>query len=208
MLKKLTLACALLGGSQLALAQAWPENPTVSPPGGASSWASGRPYVELGYTASKLKGEMTVTGVEQALTIDTRLGSVRGIVGYELNQNVAFEAMLSGGTTNKAIKIEGQSSNLKLKMTSGIGLYVKPSFRINDQLQVFGRLGVQRVKLKTELDSASDSYSDHSLSYGIGLSYAINKALSLNLDYMRYYSGDVPSKANIDGLTLGVGYKF
>jgi outer membrane autotransporter protein len=78
--------------------------------------------------------------------------------------------------------------------------------KLNDAVEVFGRLGYASVKgTLSATGVASESGTENSFSYGAGLSYAIDLKTSLNVDYMQYLSKD---GAKVNGFTLGVGYKF
>jgi len=72
-------------------------------------------------------------------------------------------------------------------------------------VELFGRLGYARTKTKFSGDQGTGSESGHSVAYGVGAAYAINKRVSLNFDYMSYSNRD---NIRIQGPTLGVGIKF
>jgi opacity protein-like surface antigen len=158
-------------------------------------------YGEIGYTSTTFKE--TVDG----FTVKASPSAIRAILGYELNPNLAVEGMAAIGMGGASIKVNDVSiPDLKLKVENAVGVYLKPKMKLNDAVEVFGRLGYASVKgtlYATGL--GSDSGTDNSFSYGAGLSYAIDPKTSLNGDYMQYLSKD---GAKVNGFTFGVGYKF
>ena len=121
--------------------------------------------------------------------------ALRGVVGMGFHENFAVEGMLLVGAAD--------SSNLgvNLKLTSGAGLYLKPRAKLGDSVEVFARLGWANVNSKVgNIDT-----KDNGASYGLGGSFSLNKTTSLNVDYMLYND---QNGAKIDGVSVGVGFKF
>lgn len=150
-------------------------------------------YAEVAYTASTYK-------------VDNLSGSwtpsaLRGVVGKGLSENLAVEGMLLFGMSD--------STNLgvNLKLTSGAGFYLKPRVKLGESVEVFARLGWANInsKVGSTITSSSTNTSDNGTSYGLGGSYSFNKTTSLNLDYMMYNDSN---GAKIDGISVGVGFKF
>jgi opacity protein-like surface antigen len=133
--------------------------------------------------------------------------ALRGLLGYELNPNLAIEGMVAFGMSDASIKVNGVSEpGLKLKVDNAVGFYLKPKTKLNDQVELFGRVGFARVKgTVSEAGFGSESVTESSFSYGAGFSYAINSTTSLNADYMQYLSKD---GFKVNGFTFGVGFKF
>lgn len=167
----------------------------------ASIGAQAQMYGEVGYTAATAKDKIDATRIEATPS------ALRGIVGYELNPNLAVEGMLAFGMSDAVVKANGVGvSGVKLKIDNAVGIYLKPKTKLNDQIELFGRLGLARVKgTITAAGFATESGSDSSFSYGAGLSYAINAKTSVNADYMQYLSQD---GFKVNGFTFGVGMKF
>ncbi len=111
------------------------------------------------------------------------------------------------GLGDATVKVNGRSvSTIKLEIDNAIGLYLKPKTKLNDNVEIFGRVGIARVSGSvTATGFGTESGSDNSFSYGAGLSYAINPSTSLTADYMSYLNKD---GAKINGFTFGVGFKF
>jgi opacity protein-like surface antigen len=133
--------------------------------------------------------------------VDT--GAVRGIIGWDLHQYVALEAMVAVGTSSE--DLGGLLAGYKAKVSNSYGFYVKPKYALNDQVEVFGRLGFanSKVKLSYAGDSASDD--DSSFSWGIGASYKINKQWYVTADYISYYDKD---GSKFTGPSINAGFRF
>jgi len=139
-------------------------------------------------------------------TYTTSGGSaVRGIIGVDIEENLALEAMLGTGMSNATTTISGYTVNLKLN--SIYGFYVKPKVNVGEKATLFARIGYAQVSGTTSISSLSynNSSTNNSISYGIGMSYKMNEKLSVNADYMYYYNKD---SATATGLALGIGFRF
>jgi opacity protein-like surface antigen len=164
--------------------------------------AQAQTYGEIGYTSTTLKGTDEDSGNE----LKVSPSSIRGILGYELNPNLAVEGMAAIGVGDATIKVNGVSQNATAKVNNTLGVYLKPKMKLNDAVEIFGRVGYSRLKITAPGDGGSDETTSESrFSYGAGLSYAIDPKMSLNVDYMQYQKKD---GVTASGFTLGVGYKF
>ena len=142
----------------------------------------GGTYGELGYTQFKFSGD----GASSA-----KPGALRGIVGYDFHQNAAVEGMLAFGVRN----------DQGVKVNHAYGLYVKPKVNVADAVELFGRVGYSRVKGTGDGDSSTEG----GVSYGLGANFKFSPAAYVGVDYMRYFKKDGIS---VDGLTVGVGFRF
>ena len=149
--------------------------------------ANSGPYAEIAYTSAKYSA--------QAVSGSWTPSALRGVVGQGFHEYAAVEAMLLLGVS--------ESTNLgaPLKLESGVGIYLKPRVRFGESAEVFARLGWANINTKVGTTSATDNGT----SYGAGASYGFNKTTSLNLDYMVYNEAN---NSKIDGVSIGVGYKF
>lgn len=156
----------------------------------------GLALLAAGAQAQSVYGEVGYTGLdykEPGLKVSPAM--VRGVVGYEFTPSLAMEGMvgLHGGSDT--------SSGTTLKLDNMVGVFGKVQAPVTDALKVYGRLGVARTSLKA--NGVSDS--DTGLAYGAGVTYDLSKATYLNADYTKYYDrGD----QKLEGLTVGVGYRF
>lgn len=166
--------------------------------------ANAQTYGEIGYLSSTGEYNETYNG-----STDNYKGSptaLRGIFGYELNPNLAIEALGAFGLSDATVKVNGISNAaIKMEIDNVVGIYLKPKTKLNDSIEMFGRLGFARTKGTISVAGIGVDAHESGFSYGWGLSYAINPTTSLNADYMSYLNKD-RFKAN--GFTFGVGFKF
>lgn len=162
---------------------------------GVSTVSAQAVYGEVGYVGTKVSSSIGSLG------ISAKPDAVRGLVGYQMNPNLSFEGMLAFGAGDGSINVAGIRSGLGLKIDNMVGAFVKPSFPIGDVFDLFGRVGY--VSTKVSVDGNSDRSG--SLSYGVGGSFRMTPALSLNVDYMIYHKKD---DTKVDGYSVGVSYRF
>jgi len=168
--------------------------------GASLAHAENNVYGEIAYLPFNY--DETVYGTTYSATGGS---AVRGIIGVDVAENLALEAMLATGMSNASTTILGYTANLKLN--SMYGFYAKPKININDKATLFARIGYAQVSGTTSVSSLSYSSSttNNSMSYGIGMSYKIDEKLSFNADYMYYYN---KNSSTATGLALGIGFRF
>lgn len=152
-------------------------------------------YGELGYTSLNIKGN-TAFG-----TAEFEPGLLRGIIGYSVHNNLAIEGMLGFGVRDDGVTLNGAGTGIDGKVNHSAGIFLKPRVRFNEKFEVFGRVGYAHSKISGGGGSADEG----DFAYGAGMNFHINRAWSVNVDYMRYYDKS-PVKAS--GVTVGVGFKF
>ena len=156
-------------------------------------------YVEGAYAPLTFKvddGDFTVKAKPAALT---------GVVGYNINPNLDVEGFLGLGVKKSSVTFQGESVPVKAEISSSIGAFLKPKFKLNDEFEVFARVGYAYSKLKLTGGGASESASEGSFAYGLGGNYYLNKQTYLTASYMGLYNKD---SVKIDGFNVGVGFKF
>lgn len=150
--------------------------------------ASSPLYGELGYSWNHIKG----------FGATTDSGSVRGIIGYDLHPNLAVEGMLAGGTSHDS------DNGVSMKLKNSYGVFVKPKYDFGP-VEVFGRLGWAHTKVDASCAAGCSNASRNDFAYGVGAKYNINPRMSVGLDYTRLMD---KGGVKVDGVTLGVGYRF
>ncbi len=103
------------------------------------------------------------------------------------------------GTTPGSINTDGSRTYLAAKAT----------MPVNDQVSVYGKLGVGYSKLDVSTTVPGASWNDNKTEAygGIGAQYNLNKQVALTLEYERYgKSKDIGAKA--DAITVGARYSF
>lgn len=149
-------------------------------------------------TDNSAYGEIAITSAKysiQSVSGSWNPNAIRGLFGKGVHQYAAVEALLLVGMSDST------NQNVKLSMTNGAGIYIKPRYKIGESAEVFARLGWANINTKV---GTSDS-ADDGESYGAGVSLNINKAINLNADYMVYNKA---GNSMIDGVSIGLAYKF
>jgi hypothetical protein len=203
------LACTALGLTTLcAQAQTAEEK-------AASGVAKGEGYVSkglksAGFNNQDLYGELGLSVMSYKIAsygISSRPVMIRAIAGYDFHPNLGVEAMLGLGMRGgNGVGYYGSAYNVSAG--SMIGAYAKPRINMGD-IELFGRLGVTNTSSSVRGYTGTDGGA--SFSYGAGLRYKTqwaamgNRDISLNADYMSYYSG---SGLKYTGLTVGAGLQF
>lgn len=153
-----------------------------------------------------------------AFTADERDTGYKLFGGYQFNQYFAIEGGhfdLGGfdftattqpaGTLNGAIEIKGYNLDL-------VGI-----IPFTERFSMFGRLGAQYAKAKDQFQGTGSvniinpnpKESDTNFKIGLGLQYAMTKALDIRLESERYRIDDaVGNTGDIDMLSLGLVYRF
>lgn len=153
----------------------------------ASAQATNDGYFgEIAYTSTTFKVD--------GLSGEWKPSALRGAFGKGLNDNFAVEAIILLGTT------DASNLGVNVKVSSGAGIYIKPRVQIGD-LELFARAGWANINSKV----ANTDARDNGGSYGVGASYSFTKSVSLNADYMLYNNSN---GSKIDGISVGVGFKF
>ncbi|MBA4266218.1 MAG: hypothetical protein C0453_14140 [Comamonadaceae bacterium] len=132
---------------------------------------------------------------------------LRGIVGYDLYPHLAVEGMLGTGLSGGSGP-GWHGTTYRASTGALFGAYAKPRLQLGD-LQIFGRLGL--ASTSASVGGYAGTSDGAGLSYGAGLNYQTqwqslgSRPISLNADYMTYYSG---SGVKYNGFTLGAGMRF
>lgn len=129
---------------------------------------------------------------------------MRGIMGKKINSNFSVEGFLGFGLASGSTDMTGGSASLKVD--NAYGLYLKPNYQVNADVNVYTRIGFAKFNSTlTATNGLSEVESLDGPSFGAGLSYKLDPRFSLNMDIMSYGNRD---GSYVDGLTFGVGYKF
>lgn len=168
---------------------------------GLSARAAAQLYGDVSYVSTRLRT------VASGFELKSSPTALRGFVGYSLNPNLAVEAMLVTGLSSDSVTVNGFTlAGSSADIDHGLGLYVKPSVQLAENVELFGRAGFARIRgtvAQAGIGSASDS--DSSFSFGAGLAYLLNPRTRITADFMQYLNRD-GFKAN--GYAIGVGFSF
>ena len=124
-------------------------------------------------------------------------------LGEQMNPNFAAELRFGKGLSTDSI------SGADLKVNTYYGIYAKGILPLTNEFSVYGLLGYSRGKVTVTRPGSSASGTDGDLSYGLGADYLLTKNTSVGLEWARLFKGSVGgSNYKVNGLSLGVGYKF
>jgi OOP family OmpA-OmpF porin len=115
--------------------------------------------------------------------------SFGGFLGYGFNQNFAVELGY-----RQLGKFEFLGVDVKAKQTH---LSLIGSYPLNQQLDIYGRVGYNQLKADTPYGSADDSTG----MYGIGLNYSFTPAIAGRIEVQK------PSSDSTN-ISVGVAFKF
>lgn len=148
-------------------------------------------YLGGGYTGA------TVDFDDLSKNADT--GVLFGRAGYQLNQNVAFEARLGAGVDDDHIY------GAKVEVEDLYGAYLKAGLPLQMGFYPYVLLGATHGKVKVSGGGLSDSNSSSDISYGVGIDYWFSKQVFAGLEYAKFYDKD---GVDVSGWTVGANYKF
>lgn len=147
--------------------------------------------------AQAVYGDVAYQLFDTELTTDP--AALRATLGFEFTPMLAGEVMLGLNARSGKETVNGIPVTSKLDQL--VGVYVKPKFKINQSFELYGRAGFVSSKVSASALGSSVSDSTSGFSYGIGASYYITPALSINVDYMDYDELE-------GGIAIGVKYSF
>jgi opacity protein-like surface antigen len=124
-------------------------------------------------------------------------------LGEQMTPNFAGEVRIGKGMSDDSV------SGANVKVDSYYGIYGKGILPVTNEFSAYGLLGYTRGKVSVARPGNSASDTDGGLSYGLGADYMITKNASVGLEWARLFKGTVGgSDYRVNGLSLGVGYKF
>lgn len=138
-------------------------------------------------------------------------------VGYNLNDWLAIEAgyLYLGKTKATYSALDGSAAHVNYSgKIQGLELSLKPYWSVNDNVQLFTKLGMFGWWAEVKGHEVGYSYTSNdegvSLLLGSGISYRINDNISLQGEYQWVNSvgGDSTGDMNLSFLSVGVAYHF
>ncbi len=162
----------------------------------------GAVYGEVAYSEVKVTDTSATNNVG-----DFTPTAARFTLGKVVTNNVALEGFVVQGMSSDSHLVQNVSVDIKLN--TSYGLAVRPFVKLNDDFEVFARLGTVRMKGKVTASNgnaslSSDAATTHTL-YGIGAAYTLNKEWKAVIDYTKLTEKD-DTKATM--VSMGVRYSF
>lgn len=186
-MKKILALVAIATASATAFAQSGPYNQRAGAPSNM--------YGELGYNMIEIEDSRL-----PGFSADN--DALSAIVGYRFHPNVSGELFLGTGIGSEDNNFGG--ANVRSKLSSSYGLFIRPSFMVSDQFEVFGRAGFLRSRLSIN-GAGAGSVSGTSPAYGVGANWHFSPNMYGQLAYTSFYDRNT---AKAEGVTLGLGMRF
>jgi opacity protein-like surface antigen len=167
----------------------------------AAAAAQAQVYVEGSVAA------LTAKSSSDGVNTETKPSAFSGLVGYNVHPNVDVEGYLGLGAGKSSITENGKNIGIDAKVKSSFGVFVKPKVMVSPEVEVFGRLGFLENKYEASAQSgnASNVSTQGSFAFGVGANYYFDKRTYVTGSYMNYHNKD---GLKVNGLSIGVGYKF
>lgn len=169
------------------------------------------PYAGVGVVSSEHKYDLSNDTSKGDRTSNEWSGKIYG--GYQLNQNLAVEGGYTDfGKSSYNYSVGTANGHIDSK-SHAFYLAGKGSMPINQQLSVFGKLGVAFNKNEVHGTGLAAPYavgdsSRTNLYASVGGEYAVNEKVSLSLEYEHYGKNDVDQGRKKGALSLGARYSF
>lgn len=161
--------------------------------------ASPKMYAEIGYAA------LNVKATDGADTAKASPGVVTGVLGYQFLPNLAVEGLVGLAAGKAGVKVNGVANGVDVKVSSALGVFIKPSMAVSDSIDLFARAGWLHTTLKISEGPFSESDSDNNFAYGLGANFHLSKTSYIQANWMNYYKKD---GVKIDGFALAYGMRF
>ena len=148
--------------------------------------------------ASPITGSI---GYTQLDTDGGDLGAVTGRVGYDFTRNFGVEGEASIGVKDDDITFAGVDG--KLEHDWDAAAYGVAKLPINENLELFGRLGYGTTSATASVAGATASADGESVNYGVGANYFIDGRNGIRADWTRRdFRDDGAGEADTYGLSF------
>jgi len=128
-----------------------------------------------------------------------------GTIGYQWLPNLAVEGLLAGGISSDSIKVNGVTSGADVKVSNAYGVFFKPSIRLGERVELFGRLGYVRTRLRLTAGLVNEAQHRDDAAYGLGVNLNLNPRAYLQANWTSYHDR---GKLKVEGLGLVYGRRF
>jgi len=144
-----------------------------------------------------------VTGSIGYTQLDTDggdLGAVTGRAGYDFTRNLGIEGEASIGVSDDDFTVAGVPGSIEHKYDAAA--YGVAKLPVNENLELFGRVGYGTTRVKAEVAGIQSSDSTESINYGVGANYFLDGQNGVRADWTRRdFRGDA-GEADTYGLSF------
>lgn len=124
-------------------------------------------------------------------------------LGVPLGRYIGLEGRLGTGLSDTHTWVDGE--RVEVGIDSLWGGYLKGSLPLSPQFSIYGVAGVAHTRLSVKSFGESGTTSDSSFSFGFGGDFALNRDISLNVDWTRTMRSEFDTYTG-DLLTVGVNW--
>ena len=156
--------------------------------------------------SSNMYGEVSYGLVSTKDNATTKLGTwkptlSRFVLGNVVSDNLAVEGFVTQGMSKSTVT--KSSVNYQLSLETSYGLALRPFYKVNNDFEVFGRVGsyVNESKLKYSTTTKSNTY--YNALYAVGTGYKINDKMSVVVDYTK-----LSNKGNLISSQTAIGLRY
>ena len=111
------------------------------------------------------------------------LGAITGRVGYDFTRNLGVEGEASIGVKDDDFTVAGVDGSLEHQYDAAV--YGVAKLPVNENFELFGRLGYGTTKVKADIAGFSASEDGESINYGVGANYFIDGRNGIRADWTR-----------------------
>lgn len=154
-------------------------------------------YVGGDIGRSKVKGGSESIGGVTVTMADWKDTTYAIFGGYTLNDNFALELGYRSLGKN-TVSVDSKTVDVK---GSALQASVVASMPVGNDFSIYGRLGVNSVKVKATYAGNSETDSESKALIGFGARYAISKEAGVRAEFQKLAS-------DVSTLTVGVDFKF
>lgn len=137
-------------------------------------WYGSVGLATLDYEEDYIPGEAAVTAIS-------------GAVGMKFIPNLAGEFRVGFGLEGDTLTYDDgfELVDVDLDLDEFYGVYLRPQFE-SENIQVYGLLGYINVGVTANAGGGDFSDNDSDVSFGGGVGYVFNEAMSINLEYTAF----------------------
>jgi hypothetical protein len=153
-----------------------------------------------------LYGEVAYGSITIKDTSSYNLGTwkpsvARFTLGKVVTDNIAVEGFVVQGLAKSSVTYS--NVNIELEVKTSYGLALRPFYKVNEDFEVFGRVGKYVNKADVTASSTTDSNTYYHTLYSIGTAYKINNSFDATLDYTK-----LSNKGDANASLIGVGLRY
>jgi opacity protein-like surface antigen len=130
-------------------------------------------------------------------------------VGNVVAENLAVEGYIIQGASSDTRTINGSDVDFALAIKTSYGFAIRPFINVTDDLELFGRLGVMRLKVRGTASAAgvfaSATGTQTRSMYGLGAAYKLSDKVKLTADYKKLSTKD---DVKVSLVSIGLRYAF